>query len=240
MIAGLSKAVTLYLSPILALTSILLVLFAFLAPSVLLHSQVALLVVSPSLDLTNPKSSSGVDGPTLFLGALGSCSRPNNDGPESCKSPTLSPEYDLSALPGNAPDLLTAPTATTPSFIAVSIGFSIIFFILFSLISLRAKLGARLSAALDKPLLQRISAWIGLLGFMIGLTAFLVIRMWFGKAVEDFNKAISDEGSSGPQLIANTSNGFIMVWVAYAFYAVPLICALARLHVTATATAGKA
>ena len=86
----------------------------------------------------------------------------------------------------------------------------------------------------------------------LGLTAFLVIRMWFGKAVEDFNKGIQEEGNDALHLIANTSNGFTstylsdplkiyidsfpVVWVAYAFHAVPLICALARLHVTTTAS----
>ncbi|KAI0043193.1 hypothetical protein FA95DRAFT_430146 [Auriscalpium vulgare] len=236
MIAGLSKAITLYLAPLLSLTSTILILFAFFAPTVLLHSQVSLLTVSPSSILTDPNASHGIDGPSIFLGALGSCSRQNNDGSVGCEAASLSPKYDLSALPGTAPDLLSAPTATTPVFIAISIVLSIIFFILFTLISLRASLGARLSAALDKPFLQRTSAWIGLLGFMIGLTAFLVIRMWFGKAVEDFNLAITKGGASAPQLIASTSNGFTMVWVAYAFYAVPLICALARLHVTATAS----
>ncbi|KAI0067695.1 hypothetical protein BV25DRAFT_850876 [Artomyces pyxidatus] len=236
MIAGLSKAVTLYLAPLLSLASILLLLFAFFAPTVLLHTQVALLVVSPSLSLTNPSASQGVDGPTLFLGALGSCSRHNNDGGVTCEAPALSPTYDLSALPANAPDLLTAPTATTPAFIAIALGFTIIFFVLFTLISLRASLGARLAAAMDRPVLQRASAWIGLLGFMIGLTSFLVIRMWFGKAVEDFNLSISHGAAGSPQLVANTGNGFTMVWAAYAFYAVPLICALARLHVTATAS----
>ncbi|THH15982.1 hypothetical protein EW146_g4584 [Bondarzewia mesenterica] len=236
MIAGLSKAITLYLAPVLSLTSIILAMFAFLAPVVLLHSQVALLIVSPSSTSTNPGSDkSGIDGPTLFLGPLGSCSRPNNGGNVNCTLPTLSPQYDLSALPSNAPDLLSAPTATTPAFIAVSLGFSIIFFVLFTVISLRMKMGAKLSAVLDRPMIQRVSAWIGLLGFMIGLTAFLVIRMWFGKAVEDFNSAITKEGDGAPELVASTSNGFIMVWVAYAFYAVPLICALAKLHVTATA-----
>jgi hypothetical protein len=74
--------------------------------------------------------------------------------------------------------------------------------------------------------------------------------MWFGKAVEDFNRGIQEAGNNAPQLIAATSNGFtsmlfcipslnapshvlIVAWVAYAFYAVPVICALARLHVTA-------
>lgn len=236
MIASLSKAVTLYLAPVLSLTSLLLILFAYTAPTLLLHSKVALLVVSPSLELTNSSSSQGVDGPTVFFGALGSCSRPNDKGPVTCTPPTVSPTYDLSVLPRNSPDLLTAPTATTPVFIAIAIGFSIVFFIIFTLISLRANLGARLAAALDRPMLHRASAWVGLFGFMIGLTAFLVIRMWFGKAVEDFNKAITESGSGAPQLIAQTGNGFTMVWVGYAFYAVPLICALARLHVT---TGGK-
>ena len=44
---------------------------------------------------------------------------------------------------------------------------------------------------------------------LLGITSFLVLRMWFGKAVEDFNRDISEEGSSAPQLIASTSNGFI-------------------------------
>jgi len=57
--------------------------------------------------------------------------------------------------------------------------------------------------------------------------------MWFGKAVEDFNTTIQEGGNNGPHLIAQLSNGFTMVWVAYAFYAVPVVCALARLHVTA-------
>ncbi|EIM92447.1 uncharacterized protein STEHIDRAFT_136335 [Stereum hirsutum FP-91666 SS1] len=235
MIAGVSKAVTLYLSPILALTSLFLIMFAYLAPTVLLHDRVALLVVSPSTTLTtNSTSSSNIDGPTVFLGALGSCSRTSNDGDVSCTIPTLSPEYDLSALPSGAPDMLTAPTSTTPAFIAVSIGFSIIFFVLFTMTSLRGSLGAKMSAALDKPMIQRTTAWIGLLGFMIGLTAFLVLRMWMGKAVEDFNKDIT-EGNSSAELIADTSNGFTMIWVGYSFHAVPLICALAKLHVTASA-----
>lgn len=73
MIAGLSKTVTLYLAPVLALTSLFLILFAYVAPTIILHSKVALLVVSPSLELTNSSASQGVDGPTVFLGVLGTC-----------------------------------------------------------------------------------------------------------------------------------------------------------------------
>ena len=41
-----------------------------------------------------------------------------------------------------------------------------------------------------------------------GLTSFLILRMWFGKAVEDFNRTIIEDGTGGPQLVADTSNGF--------------------------------
>ncbi|KAF8507072.1 hypothetical protein F5888DRAFT_66989 [Russula emetica] len=233
MISNLSTAATLYLSPILSLTSFILVLFAYVAPTIILHSRVALLVVSPSLQLSDPSSSNEIDGPTVFLGLLGSCSRPNNNGPVTCTPSTVSPTYDLSALPTNAPDLLTAPTATTPVFIAIAIALSVLFLIIFTLVSLRTNLGPKLSAMMDRPAFHRASAWLGLLSFMIGLTSFLVVRMWFGKAVEDFNRGIQEAGNNAPQLIASTSNGFTMAWVAYAFYAVPVICALARLHVTA-------
>jgi len=232
MIDVLSKAVTLYLAPLLALTAIFLCLFTYLSPVVMLHSQVALLVVKPSLILTPNKSGDDVDGPTILLGALGSCARPNGHSDLTCTSPVLNPTYNLSDLPGNAPNLLSTPTATTPAFIAVSLGFSIIFFILFTMICLRSKLGAKLSGMLEKPVVQRVSAWIGLLGFMIGLISFLIIRMWFGKAVEDFNNAVELQGDRAPQLIAEISNGFIMVWVGYAFHAIPIVCALVKIHVT--------
>lgn len=72
MIAGLSRFITTLLAPILALTSFLLILFAYLSPTLMLATQVSLLTVRPSTALTSPGSSnSSVDGPTVFLGALG-------------------------------------------------------------------------------------------------------------------------------------------------------------------------
>lgn len=73
MIQGLSRAVTLYLAPLLSLTALLLTLFAYLAPVIILQSQVALLVVSPSAELTQPGRSANVrvDGATIRFGALG-------------------------------------------------------------------------------------------------------------------------------------------------------------------------
>ena len=72
MIAGLSKAVTLYLATLLSLTAMLLTFFAFLAPVFLLQDRVALLSVNPSTVLQNKTTpSSALDGPTLQVGALG-------------------------------------------------------------------------------------------------------------------------------------------------------------------------
>jgi hypothetical protein len=70
MIAGLSKAVTLYLAPLLALTTIFLTLFALLAPNLLLQDQVALLTVIPSTALQS-RALNSIDGPSIFMGILG-------------------------------------------------------------------------------------------------------------------------------------------------------------------------
>jgi len=234
MIAGLSKAATLYLAPVLTLTAILLSLFSYLAPVLLLQTKVALLTVTPSTALVQ-NASHAVDGPSVFLGVLGSCSRPKNNAGVNCTTPTLNPVYDVSALPNSAPRLLlSAPTQATPVFLGIGLACSIIFFITFTLISFRHKMGEKMTAMFDKPLIQRLSAWLGFFGFMIGITSFLILRMWFGKASDDFNDSIALQGSGGPQLIANVGNAFTMVWVAYAFYAVPLIISLSKLNVNAT------
>jgi hypothetical protein len=235
MIAGLSKAITLYLAPLLELTAILLSLFAFLSPVLILQDRVALLTVTPSTALVQRGASDGVDGPSLFLGPLGSCSRESNAASINCTAPTVSPEYDLSVLPDNAPKLLfSAPTAATPAFIAVALSLSTVFLITFTLISFRHKMPGKMGAVFEKPTLQRLSAWIGFFGFLIGLTAFLVLRMWFGKAVQDFNASIEAGGQQAAQLIASEGNAFTMVWVAYAFHAVPVIISLSKLNVTAS------
>jgi hypothetical protein len=71
MIAGISKATALYLSPLLALTAVLLSLFAFLAPTLVFHSQVALMTVVPSTVLVLPGQSTNIDGPSVWLGPIG-------------------------------------------------------------------------------------------------------------------------------------------------------------------------
>ncbi|KAK2461890.1 hypothetical protein APHAL10511_006353 [Amanita phalloides] len=228
MIAALSKSAILYLAPLLALTAVFLSLFSFLAPVLMLRGRVSLLTVTPSTALFSVQATD-VDGPSVFLGALGSCARHTNSAGLFCTSPSVSPSYNLSVLPENAPALLLSPPApSTPVLIAIALSCSALFFITFTLTSLKHE---KVSAAMEKPLVQRMSAWIGVLGFMIGLTAFTVIRMWFGKSVQDFNSFIVSQGNNGPKLIASLGNGFTMIWVAYAFYAVPLIVALAKLNI---------
>jgi len=231
MISGISKAITLYLAPVLALTATILSLFAFLAPTILLHDRVALLTVGPSTILVQPGPGQSVDGPSIFLGSLGSCARVHNDAPLNCTLPSVSPQYDLSPLPKNAPtSLLYAPSASTPVFISVALALDVAFLITFTMISFRHKMG-KVGSTLETPLLQNVSAGIGFMGFMIGLTAFLILRMWFGKAVQDFNSSIQAQGSQGPKLIAETGNAFTMVWVAHAFWTVPVMISLTKHHV---------
>ena len=74
---------------------------------------------------------------------------------------------DTSILPGNAPDLLSAPVATTPVFIAISITFTIIFFFTFTFTAFRHRM-AKFGALFEKPAVQRSTAWIGIIGFMTG------------------------------------------------------------------------
>jgi len=82
----------------------------------------------------------------------------------------LTVNLDLTVLPGNAPSLLlSGPGPSTPVFIAVALSFSTLFFFAFTFTTFRHKMGEGASAALEKPLVQRASAWIGVLGFMIGM-----------------------------------------------------------------------
>ena len=77
---------------------------------------------------------------------------------------------DLSVLPSSAPDLLDAPTATTPVFIAISLALTVIFRFMFTFTAHRAFLG-RAGAMFERPQIQRATAWIGFMGFIIGMPA---------------------------------------------------------------------
>jgi hypothetical protein len=47
------------------------------------------------------------------------------------------------------------------------------------------------------------------MGFQLsGLASFLIVRMWFEKAIDDFNKSIVSQGKNAPELVAAAGNGF--------------------------------
>ncbi|KAH8102616.1 hypothetical protein BXZ70DRAFT_929237 [Cristinia sonorae] len=225
MIIGLAKWISQFLAPVLSLASLIVLSIVYFAPVGVLHTGVSLLIVKPTGD---------ADGPTVFVGALGSCGRPDNVSAVNCTQLNVQPTYNISVLPSGTPDLLTAPVASTPIFIGVSLVFTLIFFFMFTFLSLRHKMGkAASNARFESPGIQHATSWIGLIGFLMGSTSFLVTRMWFGKTVEDFNKIIARDGSSAPQIVADIGNGFTMAWIAYALFAVPLVSSMTKLQATA-------
>jgi len=254
-----SKVIVLYVAPWMTLTAILLFLFAYLAPVVLFQTRVAMLAVT---------SASG-DGPSVFLGPFGSCSRATNHARVKCTSLSANPVYDLSGLLAGPHFLLPAPPLP-PGFLGFALAYSFIFFIFFTLMSFRHKMGEKVAATLDKPIpetespvnrrqrifvwvgvsghkmgekvaamldspiAQRIFVWDGVSGFLFGFTTFLISRIWFGKAADDFNQSIAIGGSAGPQLTATVGNAFIMVWVAYGIFGVLLVLSMMKLNVKAS------
>lgn len=76
---------------------------------------------------------------------------------------------DTSVLPSAVSnDMLSAPPSTAPAFLAVAISFSFIFFVAYTLLSFRHKLPGGFAGKLDKPIIARLTAWVGVFGFMIG------------------------------------------------------------------------
>ncbi|CAE6474471.1 unnamed protein product [Rhizoctonia solani] len=187
------------------------------------------------------RASRPVDGPSVFMGLLGSCARTSNSAPTHCTDESITPVYDLSVLPENRPRFLSNPTTTAPQFLLASIIFLTLFLILHLLFSLPERLPttpAGIVKLASHSLAIRLSAWLGVLGLTMGLCTVIVLRIWTGKAVEDFNQGIIDMGKGAPQLVANIENGFTMMWIAFSFAAPSIICAL--FQVQFAAAAGKA
>jgi hypothetical protein len=114
-------------------------------------------------------------------------------------------------LPENRPRFLTNATSTAPQFLLVSLIFLTLFLILHLLFSLPERIPttpAGLVKLASHSLAIRFSAWMGVLGLTMGLCALIVLRIWVGKAVEDFNQDIIDMGKNAPKLVASVQNGF--------------------------------
>jgi len=198
---------------------------------VMLHSRVALVTISPYAAPNTPQANAH-NGPTLFIGLLGSCSRTNNTAHVICTDSSISPTYNTSVLPSNtATGVLTPPPAFITVLIAVAIGMLFIFFVGYSAIAALHITGSYDGAkdALDGPNIQKTTAGMGLFGFLLGLLCWLIVRLWLAKAIDDFNKSIVSPSKNETELAATAGNGFIMVWIAYAFYAIPLVAWLSKI-----------
>ncbi|KAF9257500.1 hypothetical protein L218DRAFT_110409 [Marasmius fiardii PR-910] len=208
-------AIVLYGAPILALAGVALPLFASLAPVILFKGQLSLFTVTPK---------GTQNGASIFVGALGSCSRARSGADLDCTGASFSPKYDLSAFPNSAPlVVISPPPAAVPIFVAISLVCTFVFLITFTLLSLRRHL-PDLAKSLSKPSFLQFNACIGFFGWFIGLITFLIMRLWFGKATTDFNRSIGNNG----QFVASDSNAFIMAWFAYGFLGIPVILSLLK------------
>jgi hypothetical protein len=124
---------------------------------------------------------------------------------------------DLSVLPDSHPRFLSNPTSTAPQFLLASLIFLTLFLILHILFSLPERLPttpAGIVKLASHSLAIRFSAWMGVLGLTMGLCTVIALRIWIGKAVEDFNQDIIDMGKNAPQLVANVQNGFTSKFLA--------------------------
>jgi len=218
--------------PALVFVAFILILLAFLAPTVLFHGSVSLLSVA-STNLTQ----AGVE-PALFLGPLGSCSTPQANTKISlsdCTTVSLSPTYNTSVLqvPGSnstAYTILSQPPATAPDFILLSIILTGLFCVGYIGQCIHHCKKTKIFA----PFRDVYVASCGVLSFLTGLIPFIVMRMWFEKMSTDYNAVNNVEmaGQNGPVLQAAIGNGFTMAWVAYACYLLPLGVLFSRLSKT--------
>ncbi|KAI6136681.1 hypothetical protein F5141DRAFT_44085 [Pisolithus sp. B1] len=175
MLADLPKATTTHFSPTLMLTAVFLILSAYLAPTAILHGQVALLAVTPSTVLTQPGLNQQVDGPTLCAGLLGSCSKTYNAAGLTCTTPYTSPAYTMSVFTSNTPSsVLAIPPAVTWAFLAAALGFTFACFFMYCVTFFRHLI----VSFWEKPVVQKLFAWIGFGSFLAAVASFFVLRIF--------------------------------------------------------------
>lgn len=253
MLANISKLLTVQLSPLLALVSTFLILFTFLGPVPIASESVALVTIVPgnaqpqlntrslpenfirrrkvpraaALAIVERAESKAISGPTLRFGFLGSCIK-SAPGDEGCTPPSLSPVYDTSALPKSTP-FVQSPPQTSSDWMLLSLIFLNVFLLLGTLPTVPFMPKA-VTNILNKPFAVRTVAWLGIIGWLAGITTTVVLRVSFGNSCDKFN---SQAAMAGVKLVANVSNGFTMLWIAFALAVPALICSLFKLQLEA-------
>jgi len=256
MVPRIPQRIPLCIASIFFLTSLFLYIFAFVAPVPILHDSLSLMTIFPS-DTHNfgskrneivmtelqgrrvPREAAlpnvfdhvfsrrSVDGPTIRLGALGSCAQKNKSSNLVCTKASFEATYDFSALPSNIPPSLPAfPISSTAASYLVGIIFLSLFFAMHILTALLPAFGVSIPKVSENKTVSRVSSWIGMLGFVMMLVTVLVWRMSYGRDVNEFNARVAQMGQSAPALAASVGNGFIMIWVALAFSVPTLILSL--------------
>ncbi|KAJ7225480.1 hypothetical protein GGX14DRAFT_639101 [Mycena pura] len=205
-------------------------LLTYVAPVLHYHTHVALVNVTPSTVLArnvNYNPSAQVDGPSVFLGLLGSCYRAANHAPVECTTRSaLNPFYDVHVLPTFGH--LLVPIQAVAVVTAVGITALGLFTIFLTAMSTRSYLG--MADMLDATWFHHLTTWMGFMGFILAATSWLITRLWLGKAVTDFNLTIEDLGSAAPQLMASIGQASTLFWVVFALYLGPVWYALAHLN----------
>ncbi|KAG8907261.1 hypothetical protein FRB99_004955 [Tulasnella sp. 403] len=253
---SLSKFFTTYLSPLFTLICIGLVSFTYLGPAPLHQTGISLVNIIPGnaalaqanfirsdvlLERRVPRATAvaliqraetvakaqAVEGPTVRIGLLGSCTkRPGNDTPV-CTKPLLDPTYDVSALPQSTP-FLPRPAQTSPYWILVSIVGLFIFFLMTAIQG-----SGRVPLYAENPILNQFIGLVGLVGWLSGIVTVIVLRVTMANAIMRFN---TEAANTKQSLMAMFGNGFTLLWVAYAL-SVPSV-AFALFKVSNTVTGG--
>ncbi|KAI6031786.1 hypothetical protein BKA83DRAFT_585053 [Pisolithus microcarpus] len=116
------------------------------------YKSFALLAVTPSTILTQPGSNQQVDGPTLCAGLLA-----------------------MPVFTTNTPSsVLAIPPAVTWAFLAVALGFTFACFVMYCAIFFRHLI----VSFWEKPVVQKLFAWIGFGSFLVGIASFFVLRIF--------------------------------------------------------------
>jgi len=200
-----------------------------------------LLAVKPSLANVNARPGTPPpDGPSFFLGPLASCSKDSNDGVMNCTRQSIRPTYDTSSLPDDSLTVvLSPPSPAIAGIMATSLAITGLFFVLYTPVVVRQAYGMGPEAC-SGPGIQMACRWVGGIGFVSGLSSFIIMLMWFSKTVTDINNFISSQGSQGPRLAAELGHSWYFVIGGYSAFLVPCAVAMMEMNKTMPKRVGSA
>ena len=153
-------------------------------------------------------------------------------------------------------------------FVAISMALMTIYFVVFTSITFSHLMNGKIKAIISKHVVQRNTTYIGLAGLFLGksihetlrftcwtcctgMVLVAVLRIYYGKAVDDFNATFVPVDASTP-FGASIGNGFyseswrVDPWIplfnclfsvfvlAYIFFALSIFCSITKINVKAS------